>query len=398
MNIIENITTPVVGEYDVIVIGGGTAGSVAGIAAAREGARTLVIERENYLGGMWTGGLVNPVFDHSGKGGILAELIEEHKRLGSWGGFINSCFSYENMKRILEDKLLEAGGEVLYGATFSRLLMEGKRAVGVVVECRGGRRAYLAKEVIDCTGDAEAVASAGFPFEIGRESDHLCQAITLMFTIGNVEFMQNTCNDLREMIEEALKNEDDGYRLPYSRPYIIQIPDSRTAVVQLTHMRGYDPLSPEDMSKALIEGRKQAFEVVEFLKKRVERFKDIELLETAPLLGIRESRRIVGEYTLTKEDCIEGYRFDDEVTTATFGIDIHNPLDDSQQCYSVKRYGIPLRCLIPKGSEGLFVAGRSISGTSEAMASYRVTGNCAAMGEYIGRYAAKLALNRYFAE
>ena len=389
MNIIENFSTPVTGEYDVIVVGGGTAGSVAGIAAAREGAETLVIERENYLGGMWTGGLVNPIFDYRVKDGILIELIEDHKKLGTWGGFGDSCFNCENMKRLLEEKLTAAGGEALFGATFSKLLMEGRRATGVVVECRGGRRAYLAKEVIDCTGDAEVAASAGFPFEIGRESDHLCQAITLMFTIGNVDFLQATCNDLREMVESALEKNDTGYRLPYMRPYIIQIPDSRTAVVQLTHMRGYDPLSPEDMSKALSEGRKQAYDAVEFLKHNVERFKDIELLETAPLLGIRESRRIVGEYTLTREDCAEGRRFDDEVTTATFGIDIHNPLDDSQQCYGVKRYGIPLRCLIPKGSENLFVAGRSISGTSEAMASYRVTGNCAAMGEYIGRFAAR---------
>lgn len=391
MTINEQLSTEVAGEYDVIVVGGGPSGAVAGIAAAREGAKTLVLEREFYLGGMWTGGLVNPLFDYHAKDGILAEIIEEHKKLGSWGGFGGMCFSYENMKRILEDKLTSAGGEVLFGANFSRALVEGNRVCGVVCECRGKRMAFLAKYVIDCTGDAEVATSAGCKFEIGRPSDNLCQAMTLMFTVGNIEFMQHTCDDLRILIEDALKKNDTGYRLPYTRPYIIQIPNSKTAVVQLTHMRGYDPFSGKDIASALIEGRKQAYEVVEFLKNNVEQFKDIELLETAPLLGIRESRRIVGEYVLTKEDCIEGRRFEDEVTTAAFNIDIHDPLSDAQQCYKVKRYGIPLGCLIPKGYEGIFVAGRSISGTHEAMASYRVTGNCAAMGEYIGRYAAKKA-------
>lgn len=391
MRINEQLSTEVAGEYDVIVVGGGPSGAVAGIAAAREGAKTLVLEREFYLGGMWTGGLVNPLFDYHAKDGILAEIIEEHKKLDSWGGFGGMCFSYENMKRILEDKLTSAGSEVLFGANFSRALVEENRVCGVVCECRGKRMAFLAKYVIDCTGDAEVATSAGCKFEIGRPSDNLCQAMTLMFMVGNIEFMQHTCDDLRILIEDALKKNDTGYRLPYTRPYIIQIPNSKTAVVQLTHMRGYDPLSGKDIAAALIEGRKQAYEVVEFLKNNVEQFKDIELIETAPLLGIRESRRIVGEYVLTKEDCIEGRRFEDEVTTAAFNIDIHDPLSDAQQCYKVKRYGIPLGCLIPKGYEGIFVAGRSISGTHEAMASYRVTGNCAAMGEYIGRYAAKKA-------
>ncbi len=385
MYITENLRTEVAGKYDVIIVGGGTAGSVAAIASARLGAKTLVIERENYLGGMWTGGFVNPIFDYHNKEGILAELIADHKRLGSFGGFINSCFSYENMKRLLEEKILSAGGEILFGTAFSRLLLDGKRATGVVCESKNGRRAFLADKIIDCTGDADVAASGGFPFHVGRESDGLCQAMTLMFTIGNVRFEQKTCDDLRLIIEESIKENDTGYRLPYTRPYIIQIPNSKTAVVQLTHMRGYDPLSPSDLTKALVEGRKQAYKVVEFLKNHTERFCEIELLETAPLLGVRESRRIVGEYTLTKEDCIEGRRFDDEVTSANFGIDIHDPVNDTQQCYGVKRYGIPLRCLIPKGSENLYVAGRSISGTSEAMASYRVTGNCAAMGENLVR-------------
>ena len=387
----ERLETPVAGEYDVIVAGGGPAGACAAIAAARAGARTLVIEQQLYLGGMWTGGLVNPLFDLKQKGGLLAELIAEHRRLGSFGGFINACFGYENMKRLLEEKLFGAGGEALYQTRFCRPLAEGGRVQGVTVENRDGRAAYLARVIVDCTGDAEVAARLGLPTRTGRPEDGLCQAMTLMFTIGNVDFMQDTCHDLRRMIEQAAQEAGDGYRLPYSRPYIIQIPNSKTAVVQLTHMRGYDPLSAADVGRAAAEGRRQAYEAVEFLRRHVARFREIELLETAPLLGIRESRRIVGEYTLTREDLGAGRRFPDDITTAAFGVDIHNPLDDSQQCYPVQRYGIPYRALIPRGAEGLLVAGRCISGTHEAMASYRVTGDCAAMGEAAGIAAALAA-------
>ena len=391
-NLYEQLTTPHKGDYDVIVVGGGPAGSCAGIAAARAGARTLVIERMLFLGGMWTGGLVNPFFDYRLKKGLVAEIIREHMALGTWGGFGDMCFNYENMKRMLEEKLIAAGGEVLYNTQFCRTVMDGNRAVGVVVENKEGRQYFTAKVIVDCSGDADAAASAGVKTHKGRDEDGLCQAMTLMFTIGNVEFLQQGAKMLTDIIDEANAKAGNIYKLPYQRPYIIQIPNSKTAVVQLTHMRGYDPILVADVSKAAVEGRRQAYEVVEFLKHHTERFKDIELLETAPLLGIRESRRIVGEYTLTKEDLGEGRQYDDQVCDAAFGIDIHNPIDDSQQCYPVKRYGIPYRALIPKGVEGMLVAGRCISGTAEAMASYRVTGDCAAMGEAAGCAAAEAAL------
>lgn len=389
----ESLQTEIAGSYDVIVVGGGPSGATAGIAAARMGANVLLIEKMMFLGGMWTGGLVNPLFDHWNKKGILKELVEDQKKNGTWGGFDGICYSFEYMKTLLEDKFLEAGGHLLYGTQFVKAIEEDNRVTGVIVENKAGRRAYFGRVILDCSGDADVVASAGGKTFLGREGDQGLQPSTLMFTIGPVHYIQKTCDDLRVMIEEALKKDDAGYRLPYTRPYVIQIPGSSTAVVQLTHMKNHDPEDPWEIGKAMVEGRRQANEVVNFMKEYVPEFKGIELLQTAPLLGIREGRRIEGDYIIQVQDLLDGSHFEDDIACASFNADIHNPNDDGQTCFHVQPYGIPYRSLLPKGLEGILVAGKAISGTHEAMASYRVTGNCAAMGESAG-IAAALAVKK----
>lgn len=389
----ETNEIPILGEYDVIVAGGGPAGVGAAYAAGKAGAKTLLVEQMNFLGGMWTGGLVNPLFDYKNKNGLLKGIVEELKAQNYWGGFWDICFAYEPMKSLLDRRMREAGVKVLCGTGVVKPVVSDGNVTGIITENKSGRNAFLGKVVIDCTGDADVACRAGVKCQIGRPEDGAVQGMTLMFMIGNVDYFQHKGTDLFRLVEKAKEEHGVEFTLPHARPYIIRIPNSRTAVVQLTHVRGYNPVDAFDLTEVNRLGREQAAAVVDFMKKYIPELRDIELLQTAPLLGVRESRRIEGEYTLTEEDLTEGRRFPDGIAEVTFNIDIHSPDNSSQKCAAVQPYLIPYRCLIPKGIGGLLVAGRCISGTHVAMSSYRVTGNCIAMGEAAG-YAAYEAVKQ----
>ena len=158
-------------------------------------------------------------------------------------------------------------------------------------------------------------------------------------------------------------------------------------------MYEYNPLSAKDLTQATMEGRQQLIDAFELLTKHDEEFKDLELITSSSVLGVRESRRIIGEYRMSTDDILTGERFDDAVAYVTFGADLHTKSNKGQNCFQVKPYQIPMRALIPKGYKGIIVAGRCISGSREAMASYRVTGNCAQMGESAGYYVAESIKN-----
>lgn len=388
----EQLETPIKGQYDVIVCGGGPTGVCAAVAAGRQGARVLLIERLGCLGGMWTSGLVNPLFDQENKGGMIREIVNRLSEKQAWGGFRNISFHYEYMKHLLEVMCHEAGVTELYNTTFARALTEGNRVTGVITEAIGGRAAYLGKVIVDCTADASVAASAGCPWVMGDENGE-CQAMTLMFLVANIPDKYNITEGLmmQEVLAEAYAKEGRGRHAPFAYPYIIPIPGTRFATCQLTHMYHKDPTKEADITKAITEGREQMLEVFEVLRAYDPDFAEMDLVYSAPLLGVRESRRIVGEYTVTVEDLIRGAAFPDAIAFSAFNIDIHHANDTAQHTVKVPRYEIPYRSLIPQGFEGILVAGRCISGTHEAMASYRVTGDCAQMGEAAGVAAALAA-------
>ncbi len=385
MNFIsESLKTEIAGEYDIAIIGGGPSGCGCAIAAARAGAKCILIEKFNCLGGMWTSGYVNPLFDSENKSGILSEIIDELKEKNSWGGFWNISFNYEYIKHILDRKLKEAGVKVMLNTSFSKSITENKRVKGVICENLNGRFAILAENVVDCTGDAAVAADAGCPFELGEGGDFTkCQAMTLMFLVGNIPNKYKNGALIRDELQEAY--DKAGIKIPFTMPYLIAVPNSKFGVIQFTHMYEFNPLDQDEINNATIEGRRQMIEAYELLTKYNETFKELDLISSAPALGIRESRRIIGEYTLTTEDIINGAEFDDAVADCTFNVDIHTKSNNGQINMPVKPYQVPIRSLIPKGYKGIYVIGKAISGDRNAMASYRVTGNCFQMGENAGK-------------
>lgn len=388
MVIHENLTTPVLGEYDAVIVGAGPAGCGAALALGRSGMKTLLIEKFNCLGGAWTTGFMNPFFDFYDKLGLVKELVDELKAAGQFGGFWNMSFNYEYMKFILEKKMQEANVDVLYNTTFSRTLAEGERVYGIVAENIEGRFAVLAKTVFDCTGDGSVAASAGCPFELGVDGDYKeCQAMTLMFLVGNIPEKYKDGLMIYEKLNAVY--ERAGKQIPFKVPYLIPAPNSHFGVIQFTHMYEYNPLSASELTQATMEGRQQLIDAFELLTKYDEEFKDLELISSSSVLGVRESRRIIGEYRMSTDDILTGAKFDDAVAFVTFGADLHTKSNKGQNCFQVQPYYIPMRALIPKGYKGIVVAGRCISGSREAMASYRVTGNCAQMGESAGYYVAE---------
>ncbi|MBA4387207.1 MAG: FAD-dependent oxidoreductase [Verrucomicrobia bacterium] len=379
-------TIPVMREVDVLVAGGGPAGMCAALAAARTGARTMLVERYGCLGGIWTAGLVNPLFEYANKGAILADLVTALKTAGGWGGLWNMCFDGEQMKLLLDRMALEAGIDVLMHTLIVESLVEDGVVRGVVVENKNGRGAILARVTIDCTGDGDVAARAGASFGKGRSNDGLTQSMTLMFRVGGVKFQQKDASDLYSVIRQFAPEEAAG--LTHNKPWIINLPRPGEAVVQMTHMLRMDGTRAEDLTAASMEGRRQVARAMEIFRKCASRLGDVYLIETAMQIGVRETRRIIGDYVITEDDLVTGRTFEDGMVTASFGIDIHSPDSADQIVRPVKPYWIPYRSQLPNGLEQILTAGRCISGTHEAHAAYRVTGTCAAMGHVAGTAAA----------
>ncbi len=419
--------------YDVLVIGGGNAGCAAALAAARRGARVLLIERYGFLGGTATAAMVGPWMTfHSGKerivGGIAQEIVERLVRRGASPGHIADSSDYvptitpfdpEIHKALLFEMMREAKVDLLLHAWFLAAIMDGETIAGVTVATVGGGRTYNARIVIDATADAYVAAAAGVPTQQGDERGRV-QPASLMFRLSHVDLTKTatyvrmhadqmrTSLKAHERTAPALSAVAGLYDLwdEARRDGIVDVPRELVSffvspypdevTVNMTRVTNIDPLDPDDLTRAEVESRLQVVQLLRFFRERVPGFEHARIAATGTQVGIRESRRIVGRYTLTAEDVLQGRHFDDAVARSAYPIDIHNPTGSGTTTHRLApgaSYEIPYRCLVPVNREQLLVAGRCISTTHEALASTRLTPTVMTLGQAAGT-AAVLANER----
>lgn len=390
-------------RYDLAVIGGGFAGVSAALAAARGGARVLLVEKSNCLGGAATNCLVNPFMPYStqidGKrvdlsAGIFKEI---HDRLKERHAMRGESFLEEELKYILNEMMMEAGVDLLFHAYICRVEKSGDAITAVTVATKSGEMQIEADYFIDATGDAQLAYLAGCPTVLGREPDHLCQPMTLCFRVGNVDVERFYAS--RERLKLAHKQSLEAGELinPRENILVFQTPIRNVLHFNTTRVVKKNPTSPEEVTEAEILARRQVYEIYDFMKKHADGLEDSFLMMTAAEIGVRESRMIVGDYVLREQECRDCAKFDDAIAACNYDIDIHNPEGTGTSHYYFKAgeyYTVPYRCLIPKTVSNMLVAGRCISSDHGAQASYRIMPVVCCIGEAAGSAIGLLAKNK----
>lgn len=394
-------------SYDVLVAGAGPAGICAAVAAARRGARVALVERYGVVGGNLTAGFVGPILGSVGKGTMRDELVELLEVPGNdWIGETGKAHNVEKAKLSLARLLKDAGVEVYLQTSVFDVIKEGNRVSGLVLSSNEDKFALLGKVVIDATGDGIVSYLAGAKIEKGRD-DGLMQPVTLEFTIDGVDESRGLiCIGDVDNVElfgmrflDWCKQQAEAGKIPEKLAAVRLHPTviSGQRQVNTTQVNGVDITKVSQIFPADLELREQMFLLERFLRENVPGYENVRVTASGTTTGVRESRRVMGDYVIDADELAAGCRFPDVVVhKALFIVDIHNPAgagqaeDHIQYC---QPYDLPYRCFLPAGLEGLLVAGRCISGTHRAHASYRVMSICMAMGEAVG-IAAALSVRR----
>lgn len=383
-------------KYDIVVAGAGPAGIAAAVEAARSGARVALIERYGIVGGNLTAGYVGPIMGAVCCGTIADEIIDLLCPDES------VCPDFEIVKYELTLLLQREKIETYLQTVVINAAAENGFIKEIEAFSRGKRITFEADIYIDATGDGELAVLAGCDYMMGRDTDSLVQPVSLMFVISGVDVKQTlTCcheehktildngKEYLSLCREAHAAGELPETVNIVRLYKTQYSDER--MVNATQANGINPLDTEDVFIAEIDLRSQIYQVLEFLKKRVPGFENIRIKGSASTLGIRESRRIIGDYIISADDVINSRKFSDAIVhLAGFPMDIHNPSGPGQSVNKTGRplnsgrYDIPYSCLRPRGLENLLIAGRCISGTHEAASSYRVMKIALAIGQAAG--------------
>ncbi|MDD5604144.1 MAG: FAD-dependent oxidoreductase, partial [Eubacteriales bacterium] len=437
----DETSIPVAGEYDVVVTGGGVAGSAAAMAAGKRGWKTLIIEATSALGGLATMGLVNIPLDFVS--GLGKEMFDE---LTAVEGLWHRNSDPEKHKLVLDRMIKKYNCDVLLVTQVVDSIMERDTIKGVVIQTKKGRKAVLAKRVIDCSGDSDAAYYAGAELMQGRPGDGMSQACSLEFVLGSVDWDKYTASDIKkndpkwlEVIKKALASGDLPYEVDNHLNWMTHIPGrpqhcgKDEVSICFAHSRNCYPGDTTDLTRMYIEGREQVDFISKFIKKHIPGFEDSYLSYTGSLLGVRESRRITGRYVLSAEDIAGLRKFDDVICISSHGYDVHNydgpgnikwaemkingkteyvicnpmgyatttPPPGGRTLVNIKGqnvdeaefelngyYDIPYRCLVPVRIENLLAAGRNLSSDVNAQSGSRLIMACLTMGEAAGTAAA----------
>ncbi|MDQ0614431.1 hypothetical protein QF046_002072 [Microbacterium sp. W4I4] len=395
--------TPVVGHFDVIVAGGGPAGVIAAVAAARGGARTLLIERYGFVGGMATSALVTPIseFRVGGKqhiGGIPLELMRRAAELG--GAELerdsgNWPVNDELFKLAAQRMLLESGVTLLLHTWFADTVATDGRVGHVIVQNKAGRVAYACEAVVDCTGDADVVRSAGLPTTKGD----VLQPATLWFQLGGVDTdaLQHLFGDavdgilpVSETIRGRLAELHEAGEAPlFGGPWINEF--FHDGMVSINVLREpTDASEPAWFSRTETSLREKMHQLIEVLRREFPEFRDAWLAKSGIQTGVRETHHIVGLYELAKDDIVHPKAFPDTVAKGAHTIDIHHvdSIDQDDLLILRQAYNVPFRSLVPRGSDNVVTAGRCLCADGPGFGSVRVMATCMAMGQGAGSAAA----------
>ena len=398
----------VYGRYDVVVAGSGPAGFGAACAAARAGAKTLIVEQGNCIGGISTAGLMSH-WVGTADSKIYREVLQREKNGNE--AFYSDPFNLrfidsERLKSVYLEMLAEAGAEILCYTFVSGAIKEGNCAKGLIIENKSGRQAVYADVTVDATGDGDVAYKLGAEYKLGRETDGKMQPVTLMFKVAGVDTgravylgsfeseYQTEKGELQALAKEHLP-------APAGHVLLMQNPVPGVVTVNMTNAVDINGTNAASVTQAEILCRRQMSAIVRFLREYVPGYESCYIISSASLIGVRETRHFVGKYTITQEDIYSARRFPDwAVRGAYFNFDVHNltgsGLDETgvQHKFAQKNaYTIPYGCLVPKTIKGLLLAGRCISGTHMAHSNYRAMPICLAMGEAAG-CAAALASRR----
>jgi hypothetical protein len=395
---------PIFAEAQVVVLGSGSAGSTAAIAAARAGADTLLVERYGFLGGTSTMvldtfyGFYTPA-DNAIRvvGGIPWEIVERLysydrviERPSSYGAGQAVTYDPTTLKVVWEQAAQAVGARLLLHTFCVDVLMEDGRVAGLVVAGKKGLGLIKGQVFVDASGDADLVFRSGAPFEAAGTDGQPAQSLTTTFRLGNVDYEQaKTVNhaDLVSRMKEA--NLSGDYRLPREEGSVHRTPIEGVVATNMTRVSYVDGTDPVELTKAEVEGRKQALEYTRFLREQIPGYEQAYLMNFSTQIGIRETRRIWGEYRLTRDDVLNARKFDDAV--AQCGAPIEDHIGSSTRWEYVPEggtYDIPYRALLPQNVGNLLVAGRCLSADHDAHASVRSMGQCMAMGQAAGTAAA----------